>query len=440
MSKNTPPQWLCDKLQIGGLSKIEARVQATSITKIVRQGMINNWMKRQSLIIRDPQKLVIPKQATHSSFSQWGKHVKQATTVPPPATTQTNPNAPKFTNNKQQLKTVRKEKQDTNSPSKSKGKTLGLPKNLRGKTIEKTIQQETETDNRIRGFFDRSITQIPQELTACTTCKTRRAKRIWKDPTLTYLCAPCRTELERGHPEFDPETHKVSCVHCGTHNPGSKPWLHPPFLLSDYAICTSCRPPVGAKITTSPPLIISRRANPVNCEACTTPLGNKKVYHRNEIALCHACHSATTSKTQIEYALARFQVREAGYLPYSFSELHTHDVLLHELMSRIRDINSGYRTLTENQITHIIAYLQHQAVTRFPSPPPSTRNIERSALTISNLAPQSINEHQPTRSQRHACPFCESIIIKPNERINHIQQTCAVRFDGLQHPPRPPDF
>ena len=31
MSKNTPPQWLCDKLQIGGLSKIEARVQATSI-------------------------------------------------------------------------------------------------------------------------------------------------------------------------------------------------------------------------------------------------------------------------------------------------------------------------------------------------------------------------------------------------------------------------
>ena len=25
MSKNTPPQWLCDKLQIGGLSKIEAR-------------------------------------------------------------------------------------------------------------------------------------------------------------------------------------------------------------------------------------------------------------------------------------------------------------------------------------------------------------------------------------------------------------------------------
>ena len=143
MSKNTPPQWLCDKLQIGGLSKIEARVQATSITKIVRQGMINNWMKRQSLIIRDPQKLVIPKQATHSSFSQWGKHVKQATTVPPPATTQNNPNAPKFTNKKQQLKMVRKEKQDTNSPSKSKGKTLELPKNLRGKTLEKTIQQET---------------------------------------------------------------------------------------------------------------------------------------------------------------------------------------------------------------------------------------------------------------------------------------------------------
>ena len=124
MSKNTPPQWLCDKLQIGDLSKIEARAQATSITKIVRQGMINNWMKRQSLTTRNPHKLVIFKQDTHSCFSQWGKHVKQAVTEPVPKIAQNNPDTPTFTNSKQQVNVVRNDKQDTNSPSKSKGKTL----------------------------------------------------------------------------------------------------------------------------------------------------------------------------------------------------------------------------------------------------------------------------------------------------------------------------
>ena len=160
----------------------------------------------------------------------------------------------------------------------------------------------------------------------------------------------------------------------------------------------------------------------MNCEACTTPFGKQNVYHRNDIGLCHACHSATTSKAQVEYTLARFQVREAGYLPYSFSELDTHDALVHELMSRIKDLAAGYKTLTENQVTHIIAYLEHQAVTRYLSPPPSAQNLERAALTISNLATQTNNEQQPPLIQRHACPFCASIIIKPTKRINHIQK------------------
>ena len=213
--------------------------------------MINNWMKRQSLIIRDPQKLVIPKQATHGSFSQWGKHVRQPTTEPTPTTVQGNPNTPTFINSKQLDTTLRKDKKETYSPSKSKGKTLGLPKNLRGKTLSKTIQQETETDNRVRAYVDRSLIHIPQIITTCTTCKSRRAKRIWKDPILSFLCAPCRTEIEITHPLYNIEVHNVSCVHCGTHNSGSKPWLHPPFLDKNYAICSSCRPPVGAKITTS---------------------------------------------------------------------------------------------------------------------------------------------------------------------------------------------
>ena len=92
------------------------------------------------------------------------------------------------------------------------------------------------------------------------------------------------------------------------------------------------------------------------------PLQHQKVYHRKEIALCHACYSITTSKTQVEYALARFQVREAGFLPFSFSELETHDRILHETITRIKEVTSAYKTLTEDQVKHLIAYLQHQLV------------------------------------------------------------------------------
>ena len=400
--------------------------------------MINNWMKRQSLIIRDPQKLVIPKQATHGSFSQWGKHVRQPTTEPTPTTVQGNSNTPTFINSKQLDTTLRKYKKETYSPSKSKGKTLGLPKNLRGKTLTKTIQQETETDNRVRAYVDRSLIHIPQIITTCTTCKTRKAKRIWKDPILSYLCAPCRTEIEITHPLYNIEVHNVSCVHCGTHNSGSKPWLHPPFLDKNYAICSSCRPPVGAKITTSPPPIICRRTNPANCEACACPFNNKKRYHRKEITLCHACYSTTSSKTHVEYALARFQVREAGFLPFSVSELKTHDRIIYETITRIKELTSEYKTLTEDQVTNLLAYLQHQTVTRYLTPTPSASALQRAALTISNLNTQT-DDPETLSKNRHECPFCASIIETPSDRINHKKKTSETRFEGLQHPPRPPD-
>jgi len=135
-------------------------------------------------------------------------------------------------------------------------------------------------------------------------------------------------------------------------------------------------------------MLIQTITRPLKCVACNLPFAKQKTYFRRNLALCHACLNATTSAERIMYALARFRIREAGFTPFSFSELAIHDRILQKTSYALQTNFSDPATsnLTTSQVKHIINFIKHHTVTRYPAPPssaafPLTITITLYALT-----------------------------------------------------------
>ena len=440
LARSTPPQWLCDKLQVAGLSKIEANAQATKIAKIIRQGMINNWTHRHATLPpRNPDKLIMPQPTSHSSFSKWGKTISFTpiahTPNPSPPNT---PSSPTQQNSPPRIitkpRTNRRPPAYPTSPSKSLGKSLGLPKHRRNKTLQKTLTHESRLDARIAAYCElKDSPQTNLGTITCNQCRERPAIRYWPDPQPSHLCGPCRHSTEASHPNWNATTYPTSCIHCGTHHPGSKPWLRHSSLIQECAICTHCRPKPNLNPLSPPQPLLRQSTIPTSCEACRTPLQNRKKYTRSNVTLCSACYTATTCPYKNAYALTRFQLRMIGYHPNSFQELHTHDRLLHVIFQQNNHVTHSTQ-LTQYQTQHIMNYLQHQTHHN-QIRTPTDAALSRTAKTISLLP--HIAPHPATH--RHECPFCFLRIPDTWDRVTHVHTDCPALGRALNHPTRPPD-
>ena len=314
---------------------------------------------------------------------------------------------------------------------------MALPKALRNRTLRKTLAAEHKLDARIRSFVDISTSGPPVEPVWCSTCHQSPAARFWPDPAPSYLCAACRRLAEQQHPMWSQERYPVSCRHCGTHHAGRGPWLHLPHSLPPHlAICFACTPAPHLPPLTPPPPLLKVPPPPAHCMACLCSLSESKRYRRQYFTLCHACYDASRDPATFSYALARQQLRQAGFLPFSFQELTLHDSLLLSILRRLTPPPLPHPPLSPYQVSHILAFLHHHTVTRSHLPPPATWNVLCAAKSIATLPtstpPPPISAHHPFE-----CPHGLLTIPCPHRRLTHILLDCPART-GF-HPTRPPD-
>ena len=328
------PQWLLEKLLLGGMAYCDAKNTAKTIVGLVRANVLQNWSARRLHLWPKPEKFTLRPKRKNKNKS-WGLQSPPNNTIAIAqglASTNHNPDQPTAHHNQNTTikiakMTYRKPNEILRKPTKRYvWETYGVKPNavdLAQRAIGEAHRQQQAVKLKLAKITQNNVL-VPAK---CGSCKVLQADRVWKDLGGVALCKLCRCheEQKRFKKRLEKKVDIRFCSLCGTHAAGSSAWSS---SENGSHRCRWCSTHAARKLHTIYNQVQVMRQNQTRCDACNVTLSKKrqqKHLRKGSLVLCPTCHKGATHPLHQVVLLLREGVRQIA------TQQHITDGMLHRM-------------------------------------------------------------------------------------------------------------